>query len=82
MITIICQSGRNWPHKTKAELRWCGQIITGKSLPAKAYHASAAEAEDINMAVTYAKDVVENGGYDLITDPMLNEDGDTLSHSL
>ncbi len=63
-----------------------GRITDGaaKSLLAKvyltkSYHAQAAGTGDIDLAVTYAKDVVDNGGYDLFTDPILDINGiDTL----
>jgi hypothetical protein len=62
-----------------------GRITMGaaKSLLAKvyltkSYHAEAAAAGDIDEAVSYAKDVVDNGSYDLITDAILDGNGDTL----
>lgn len=62
-----------------------GRITIGaaKSLLAKvyltkSYHAEAGSSGDIDMAVTYAKDVVDNSGYDLFTDPILDENSDVL----
>ncbi len=63
-----------------------GRITDGaaKSLLAKvylsrSYHAAAADAGDVDLAVQYAKDVVDNGGYDLFTDPIMDANGiDTL----
>ncbi len=62
-----------------------GRITMGaaKSLLAKvyltkSYNGEAAAAGDVDMAVSYAKDVVDNGGYDLITEAILDETGDTL----
>jgi starch-binding outer membrane protein, SusD/RagB family len=56
-----------------------GRITMGaaKSLLAKvyltkSYYPEAAEAGDVAQAVAYAKDVVENSGYDLITQPVMN----------
>src|SRR5688572_14817925 len=56
---------------------------TAKSLLAKvyltkSYYAEAAEPGDVDQAVILARDVVNNGGYDLITEPILSDDGDTL----
>ena len=62
-----------------------GRITMGaaKSLLArvyltKSYYPNVAEQGDVDQAVLYASDVVENSGYDLITEPILNADGDTL----
>jgi len=56
-----------------------GRITMGaaKSLLArvyltKSYYPEAAEAGDVDQAVLYAEDVVENGQYDLITDPIMD----------
>ena len=61
-----------------------GRITSGaaKALLAKvylqkAYNSEAAIATDIDNAVLYAKAVVENEGYDLITSPVM-ADGDTV----
>jgi len=56
---------------------------TAKSLLAKvylarSYNTEAAAASDVDNAVAFAQDVVENSGRDLITDPILDGEGDTL----
>ncbi len=53
-----------------------------KSTLAKVYltrsYTTSAVASDIENAVLYAKDVVENSGHALITEPDLDENGDTI----
>jgi len=58
-------------------------MSAAKSVLAKVYlqkssHPEAAAAGDVDNAVAYARDVIENSGHDLIMEPMLNGDGDTL----
>lgn len=62
-----------------------GRITSGaaKSLLAKVYlsrsYNAAAQSGDVDKAVQYAKDVIDNEGYDLFTEPILAENGiDTL----
>ena len=63
-----------------------GRITDGaaRSLLAKvylsrSYNAESATTGDIDLAVQYAKDVIDNGGYDLFTEPIMAENGvDTL----
>jgi hypothetical protein len=72
------------PEFNQIENNDLGRITMGaaKSLLAKVYltraYSEAAESSDIQNAVNFAKDVVENSGYGLITEPDLDENGDTL----
>ena len=73
------------PEWTELDAKDKGRITMGaaKSLLAKvyltkSYYPEAAEPSDVDQAVLYAKDVVENGGYDLITQAVLNANGDTI----
>jgi len=52
--------------------------ILAKVYLTKSYHPEAGAASDVDNAVAYARDVVENSGHDLIMNPILNENGDTL----
>ncbi len=66
-------SGRQRP-----DYRWCSQILIGQGLPEQVIQCCGS-AGDVDMAVQYAKEVVDNGGYDLFTEPIMAENGvDTL----
>lgn len=72
----------NWQNLDPADR---GRITSGaaKSLLAKvyltkSYYPEAAEPGDADQAALYAKDVIDNEGYDLITDPIFDSNGDTL----
>ena len=52
--------------------------LLAKVYLAKSYNAEAAASDDADNAVLFAKDVIDNGGYDLFTEPILDGNGDTL----
>lgn len=72
------------PPYPQVGIRDLGRITdaAAKSLLAKVYltrsYSTAAFAGDVENAVLYARDVVENSGHALVKDPILDENGDTL----
>lgn len=72
----------NWQALAAADK---GRITSGaaKTLLAKvyltkSYYPEAAEPGDVDQAVLLAKDIIDNEGYGLITDPVLDAEGDTI----
>ncbi len=72
----------NWQALASADK---GRITSGaaKALLAKVYltkscYPEAAAPGDVDKAVQYAKDVIDNEGYDLITEPVLDEEDNVI----
>jgi hypothetical protein len=59
---------KEYPAKDKGRItRGAPKALLAKVYLQKSYHATASEASDIGNAVLYAKDVIDNEGYGLIT---------------